>query len=50
VISKNYVDFLVDINESWSNKDIDWFEDSYGVQYSDDKKRLLCTNMYYKEK
>ena len=44
------IDSISFITQSWSNKDIDWFEDSYGVQYSNDKKRLLCTNMYYKEK
>ena len=36
-----------DITESWSNKDINRYEDSDGVQFSNDRKRLLCTNMYF---
>lgn len=38
---------ISDITESWSNKDINRYEDSYGVQYSHDRRRLLCTNMYF---
>ena len=41
------IDSISFITQSWSNKDIDWLEDSYGVQYSNDKKRLLRTNMYF---
>ena len=41
------VDSISVITQSWSNKDIDRYEDSYGVQYSNDRRRLLCTNMYF---
>ena len=38
---------ISDITKYWSNKDINRYEDSNGVQYSTDRRRLLCTNMYF---
>lgn len=35
------------ITRYWSNLENSRFEDSDGVQYSNDGRRLLCTNMYF---
>ena len=41
------VESISDITQYWSNIDIDYTEDSDGVRYSNDWKKLLCTNMYF---
>ena len=38
------------VTQSWLNDGVDHYEDSDGVQYSIDGKRLLRTNMYFEPK
>ena len=41
------IESISDITQYWLNKDTDYTEDSNGVRYSNDGKRLLCTNKYF---